>query len=120
MDGIKPLYVLRPAQSLVSSSDLSALRASGAASELDADAIADYVLWVAYVAPASALVGVPSMSPRVIADWTQLSGLQVRRHEAMSRLVVLQAIDEAVASDKPLTSGDKCWTVVARALGGGS
>lgn len=59
----------------MSSSDLSALRASCAASELDADAIADYGLWGAYASLASALHGVQSLSPGAIAHSTRSSGL---------------------------------------------
>ncbi|MFZ9289202.1 MAG: asparagine synthetase B family protein, partial [Vulcanococcus sp.] len=53
--GIKPLYILSSAQSLAFSSELSALRASGAAREPDAAAVAAYGLWGAYAGPATAL-----------------------------------------------------------------
>ncbi|MFZ9271202.1 MAG: asparagine synthase (glutamine-hydrolyzing), partial [Prochlorococcaceae cyanobacterium] len=95
--GIKPLYILSSAQSLVFSSELSALRASGAASEPDAAAVAAYGLWGAYAGPATALVGVQSLSPGVIAHWTPASGFQVKQRQAMPPVASPQAIDEAVA-----------------------
>ncbi|MFZ9149149.1 MAG: asparagine synthase (glutamine-hydrolyzing) [Vulcanococcus sp.] len=95
--GIKPLYILSSAQSLVFSSELSALRASGAASEPDAAAVAAYGLWGAYAGPATALAGVQSLSPGAIAHWTQASGLQVRRQQALPPVAAPQTIDEAVA-----------------------
>jgi asparagine synthase (glutamine-hydrolysing) len=95
--GIKPLYILSSAQSLVFSSELSALRASGAAREPDAPAIAAYGLWGAYAGPATALVGAQSLSPGAIAHWTQASGWQVRQHQAMPPVAAPQTIDEAVA-----------------------
>ena len=74
--GIKPLYVQERSGTFVFSSELSALQASGAATEPDQQAIAAYGLWGAYASPASALRGVQAFPPGQVAQWQPRGGLR--------------------------------------------
>lgn len=74
--GIKPLYFCELPQGLAFASELSAMRAAGVSSLPNREALVGYSVWGACVAPQTALLGVQSLTPGVVAHWRQGSGLR--------------------------------------------
>jgi asparagine synthase (glutamine-hydrolysing) len=103
--GIKPLYFHRRGRSLLFASEINALLASGAVpDEIDPEAVADYLGWLAVPGPRTIRRQVQGLGAGECAEWRD-GGWEVRSWWSLAGLATAAARATAAPSQADYTAG---------------